>query len=349
MVTRNAKMHVAIAGVSGYTGYELFRMLSRHRGAQISAMTSEQAAGLGLDQVFDQVHPDQGSGVLLQRLEDLRKQQIDTVFLCLPHRGAADWVAENQSALPQVIDLSADFRLKNAVDYDKWYGFKHPAAELLATAVYGLTEFNGKEISQSAFIANPGCYPTAVMLGLVPLLKHGLVDVNATIMIDAKSGVSGAGRKASLANGFVEVNENLAPYGVGNSHRHVPEIAQGLTQFSGKAVDFVFTPHLIPISRGMLITMYVPMSGEADVSLGSARAVLEEEFHGRPFVRVLPNGKAASVAHVARTNYCALSVHQSGKHLVVVSAIDNLLKGASGQALQNFNISRGFSEAEGIL
>jgi N-acetyl-gamma-glutamyl-phosphate reductase len=338
------KRRVAIAGATGYTGYELWQILRRHPHVEIVALTSEQSAGAKIGSVFWTADAQRNHELIA--LAELNPRDVDTVFLCLPHQGAADWLAANPNQRPQVIDLSADFRLRDPDAYDQWYGFTHPLPPALSEAVYGLTELNRASLVEAELIANPGCYPTCSLLALAPLLRGGAIDGGSPVIIDAKSGVSGAGRKATLTNSFVEVNENLSPYAVGNTHRHVPEIQQGLTMFGGQKMELIFTPHLIPLSRGMICTTYARLANGNTIQ--HARAILEEQYADAHFVHLLKEG-AATVAHAARTNHCVISLHQTEEHLVVISAIDNLLKGASGQAVQNFNVSQGFDEREGIL
>jgi N-acetyl-gamma-glutamyl-phosphate reductase len=277
--------------------------------------------------------------------DDAPLGQVDLVFLGLPHGVAATTARRARAAGVRVIDLSADFRLATPAAYKRWYGHDHPAPELLP-APYGLPELNRAALRDAALIANPGCYPTSVLLGLAPLLRAGIAD--PTIIVDSKSGVSGAGRVPKLNTSFVEVSENLAPYSIGRVHRHVGEMEQEAARMSsGPAPQIIFTPHLLPISRGILSTMYVRIPaawGEAQV-----RALYAEQYAGEPFVRVLPQGQLATIAHTTHTNMCAISLTLAAPGLlIVVASEDNLVKGAAGQAIQNMNVMFGLDETTGL-
>lgn len=334
-------INVGICGVTGYAGYELLRLLRRHRAARVVFTTSESQAGRSLAEVF----PGPLDAPLLS-VEDAPFAEADVVFLALPHGAAAKTAQRALAAGARVIDLSADFRLDTPASYKRWYGHEHPAPELLG-APYGLTELNRAALRDARLVATPGCYPTSVLLGLAPLLRAGAL-VDSTVIVDSKSGVSGAGRPPKQNTSFVEVNEGLTPYGIGHVHRHVGEMEQEAAKVAAAEVQIIFSPHLLPISRGMLSTMYVRVSPE--LSEERARGLYEELYAGEPFVRVLPAGQLAAIAHTANTNMCAVSITQAAPgHLIVVSSIDNLVKGASGQAIQNMNVVLGFEETEGLL
>ncbi len=333
---------VGIYGVTGYAGYELLRWLRRHRAAQIVFTTSESQAGKALAEVV----PGPLDTPLLAP-DDAPLDQVDVVFLGLPHGVAAQVARRARAAGVRVVDLSADFRLQSADAYARWYGHTHPAPELLP-APYGLPELNRERIRGAGLVANPGCYPTSVLLGLAPLLRaNALAD--PLVIVDAKSGVSGAGRAPKQHLHFVEVSENLAPYSIGQTHRHVGEMQQEAARLGGdQAPQIVFSPHLLPIARGILSTIYVRVAASWTEDL--VRSLYAESYCDEPFVRLLPAGQLATIGHTAHTNMCTLSLTlaQPGL-LIVVSSIDNLVKGASGQAIQNMNLMFGLEETEGLL
>jgi N-acetyl-gamma-glutamyl-phosphate reductase len=274
--------------------------------------------------------------------------QVEAVFCCLPHGASMPTVMAARQAGVRVIDLSADFRLADPEVYQKWYKVPHEAPDLLKEAVYGLPELNRPQVAETDLLANPGCYPTSVILGIAPLLKAGLLDPAASIIADSKSGVSGAGRKASLTTHFVEVDENLSPYNIGQKHRHVPEMAQTIDKLGGAGDKLIFSPHLVPISRGMLSTIYVSLAG--DLAPEAAQQLYLDSYRGEPMIHILPAGRLASMAHTRQTNLGVISVTPlNQRQLVVCASIDNLGKGAAGQAVQNFNIMFGLDETEGLL
>jgi N-acetyl-gamma-glutamyl-phosphate reductase len=335
-------INVGIYGVTGYAGYELLRWIQRHREARVVFTTSESQAGKSLAEVF----PGPLDTPLLAP-DDAPLTESDVVFLGLPHGVAASTAKRARAAGVRVIDLSADFRLLSTEDYQRWYGHAHPTPELLP-APYGLPELNRSALRDAPLIANPGCYPTSVLLGIAPLLRAGALT-DQTIIVDAKSGVSGAGRAAKQNTSFVEVSESLAPYSIGRVHRHVGEMEQEATRLcDGQPVQIVFTPHLLPINRGILSTIYVRIP--RDWSEDRARSLYSEMYADEPFVRLLPAGKLATIAHTAHTNMCALSLTlaQPGL-LIVISSEDNLVKGAAGQAIQNMNLMFGLEETTGLL
>lgn len=333
---------VGVFGATGYAGYELLRWLSRHRSAQVIFTTSESQAGRSLAEVV----PGPLDTPLLAPA-DAPLESADLVFLGLPHGVAAQVAKRALAAGVRVIDLSADFRLRSAEDYARWYGHPHPAPELLP-APYGLTELNRDAIRTARLVANPGCYPTSVLLGLAPLLRAGLLAA-PQVIVDSKSGVSGAGRAPKQHLHFVEVNESLSPYSIGQVHRHVGEMQQEAARLSaGLAPDIIFSPHLLPISRGILSTIYARVPADWDEQ--RLRALYADAYAGERFVRLLPPGALATIAHTAHTNQCAISLTlaQPGL-LIVVSSEDNLVKGAAGQAIQNMNVMFGLDEAEGLI
>lgn len=336
-------MNVAIIGASGYTGAELIRLLLNHPRARIAALTGDSQAGKALGEVYPHLaHADLPH---LVRLEEVDWRGIDAAFCCLPHGTTQSVIA----ALPKqlkIIDLSADFRLRDPALYAAWYGHAHAAPDLQLEAVYGLTEVARAQVAKARIVANPGCYPTASQLPLIPLLKHQLIEPSL-IVIDAKSGVTGAGRAAKQANLFTEVDGGISAYGIGN-HRHTPEIEQGLSEAAGQGIQVAFTPHLVPMSRGILATIYGWL--KPGKSVAHARDALKEAYMHEAFVKVLNEGKAPSTHEVRGTNACHIGVFRGrvDGQLILVSAIDNLVKGASGQAVQNFNLMFGVNEAEGL-
>ncbi|MDE0144139.1 MAG: N-acetyl-gamma-glutamyl-phosphate reductase [Caldilineaceae bacterium] len=343
-------MHKAgIAGASGYIGYELITLIHRHPELEVGWLTSERNAGKRFDQIFSTPwsYP-------LINLESayLRTDEVDVVFLCLPHAESMEAVRRFYGAGVRVIDLSADFRLKDVDVYKRWYGVEHSAPELCAEARYGLCELYRSQLDGAQLIANPGCYPTSVNLGLYPLAKAGWLGER--VIIDSMSGVSGAGRKTNLTYQFVEANENITPYNVGYRHRHIAEMEQVLGAANGgqRGHRFLFTPHLVPVNRGILSTMYVDVP--AGVTEERIRELYAENYAGEPFIHLLPQGEQASLAHTAGTNRCAIGITQAdplladGGEYVITASIDNLIKGGSGQAVQNYNIAVGLDETAGL-
>jgi N-acetyl-gamma-glutamyl-phosphate reductase len=335
-------VNVGIYGVTGYAGYELLRWLGRHRQAKVVFTTSESQAGKSLAEVFP--------GPLDARLiapDDAPLGDVDVVFLGLPHGVAAQTAKCARDAGVRVIDLSADLRLTTPEAYKRWYSHDHAAPELLP-APYGLTELNRAALRDAALVGNPGCYPTSILLGIAPLLRAGALT-DGTVIADSKSGVSGAGRAPKQNTHFVEVSENLTPYSIGRVHRHVGEMEQEAAKLTaGAGPQIVFNPHLLPISRGILSTIYARIP--ADWSEDQVRALYAEQYAGEPFVRLLPKGQLAAIGHTAHTNMCAISLTLAAPGvLIVVSSIDNLVKGAAGQAIQNMNVMFGLPETEGLV
>jgi N-acetyl-gamma-glutamyl-phosphate reductase len=336
-------IEAGVIGASGYTGAELVRLLARHPGVVLKALTAERNAGKSLQSVFphfaDLDLPD------LVALPDARLDSLDVVFCCLPHGTTQDVIAALPKG-PKVVDLSADFRLRDEALYAQWYGHAHKAPKLQKKAVYGLTEFARKKIANATLVANPGCYPTASLLPLVPLLETSRIFPE-NIIIDAKSGVSGAGRAAKETFLFTEVSEGIHAYGVAN-HRHAPEIEQSLSDAAGRPITVSFTPHLVPMNRGILATIYVQMAN--GVTAQDLREALEDRFLDEPFVTVVAEGKTPATRHVRGSNQCHIGVFADRVpgRAILISALDNLVKGASGQAVQNMNLMFGHAETAGL-
>lgn len=345
----DATLRVGIAGATGYTGLELVQLIHRHPRLQVGWLTSENSVG----KRFNDVHAAPWDYPLISLDEAMQRAgEVDAVFLCLPHAASIEPVRAFQATGVRVIDLSADFRLQDAQAYARWYHQAHTAPELLPQFVYGLCEVNRAQIAGARLIANPGCYPTSVNLGLYPLAKAGWLSEQ--VIIDSKSGVSGAGRQSKLQYSFVEVNENFVPYNIGVRHRHIAEMEQVLNQVNGhKTHRFVFSPHLLPVNRGILSTMYV--SVPAGVSEQAIRDLYAETYAGEPFIHLLPAGQIASLRHTVHTNRCAISItptdpaQPDGTDYIIVATLDNLIKGASGQAIQCLNIAVGMEETLGLL
>jgi N-acetyl-gamma-glutamyl-phosphate reductase len=337
------RLRIAILGASGYTGAELIRLLACHPDVEIRALTAERQAGKKLAEVFPHLGrldlPD------LVKIDAVDWSGIDLVFCGLPHGTTQDVIAALPNGM-RVVDLSADFRLADIATYAEWYGHEHRAPDLQKEAVYGLTELHREEIRAARLVANPGCYPTSVQLPLVPLIDAGLIDAD-DVIVDAKSGVSGAGREAKQGTLYAEVTEGIHAYGIA-SHRHAPEIEQGLSLAAGRAIRVNFTPHLMPMSRGILSTIYVKLANGGGAA--ALRAELTRRYRDEPFVGVLPEGEAPSTRHVRGSNHCLIGVFDDRvkNRAIVVSVIDNLVKGASGQAVQNMNLMAGFAETTAL-
>jgi N-acetyl-gamma-glutamyl-phosphate reductase len=336
---------VGIVGGTGYTGIELLRLLAQHPQAELRAITSRKEAGSKVAAMF----PSLRGKVDLAFTEPGAKALAgcDVVFFATPHGVAMTETPALLDAGAKVIDLSADFRLQDVAQFERWYKMKHTAPQLLKEAVYGLCELNRERIRSARVVANPGCYPTAMQLAFLPLLEAGCVDAQHLIA-DSKSGVSGAGRKAELNLSFSEASDNFAAYNV-HGHRHWPETREQLARVAKQDVGLVFTPHLLPIIRGIHVTAYARVTKEVDF-----QALFEKRFAGEPFVDVMPAGSHPDTRSVRAANVCRLAVHRPPEGarsdtLVVLSVIDNLVKGASGQALQNMNLMFGLPETEGLL
>jgi N-acetyl-gamma-glutamyl-phosphate reductase len=334
-------LRIGIYGATGYTGLELVRILGRHPAAAIHFLTAHRHAGGTLRDVFPGAPP-----LPLLSADDAPLDDVDVVFLCLPHAAAAESAVVALNAGARVIDLSADFRLLDAAVYARWYNHTHPAPERLAEAVYGLTEAARDRLPGARLVANPGCYPTSILLPLRPILCAG-VSLAGPIIADAKSGVSGAGRAPTPTTHFVSVADNLSPYKIGRAHRHLPEMEQQMQTWLPGAPPLVFSPHLLPVPRGMLSTIYLtPGDG---TTAEDVRGLLGDAYDGEPFIELLPPGEAATLAHVTHTNRCAIGVADAGGTIILTSAIDNLIKGASGQAVQNMNVVFDLPETAGLL
>jgi len=348
---------VAIVGASGYSGEELVRLLLSHPHVELAAVTSRQYAGQTLAQIFPRFanHPKSKTIRFTEPNAELLAKQAEVVFLALPHGVAAEYAAPLIQHGSVVIDLSADFRVKSAAVYKEFYGHDHPAPALLDQAVYGLPEIYREQIKKTSLVASPGCYPTSILLPVIPLLKAKLINPKS-IIADSLSGVSGAGRKAEVDYLFVECNESVRPYGV-PKHRHLSEIEQEISLAAGTAVTIQFTPHLIPVNRGILTTLYLaPAEHFKDVagaaSFGETVAACYHAAYGHePFVRLLEGKALPDTKNVVGTNVIEIAWRLDARtgRLIVMSAEDNLVKGASGQAVQSMNILCGFPETAGLV
>lgn len=337
-------VRIAIYGASGYTGQELVRLLSRHPQAEVVAITSRKLASTPIGEVYPHLR-----GLTDLVFSDLSPGDTaaiaDVIFLALPHGQSMQFASAFLAAGKKVIDLSADFRLKSNDVYTAWYG-KQSVPGLLRESVYGIPELYRREIATARLVANPGCYPTSVILALAPLLKSGRLDTSS-IIVDSKSGVSGAGREAQVGSLFCEVDEGFKAYKIGQ-HRHTPEIEQELSRLAGSDVQITFTPHLLPVNRGILSSIYATLY--RDLSTAALRELYADFFRSEPFVRICREGEFPNISSVRGTNFCDIGLHVDGRmrRLTIISAIDNLIKGASGQAIQNMNIICGIPETTGL-
>lgn len=335
-------IEVGIVGGTGYTGVELLRLLARHPEARPRVITSRGNAGTRVDELFPSLR---GEVVLSFSEPDLeRLAACDLVFFATPNGTAMQMVPDLLARDTRVIDLGADFRLRDVETWSRWYGMAHACPELVAEAAYGLPELNREAIRGARLVANPGCYPTAVGLGWLPLLEAGLIDPRG-LVASCVSGASGAGRAAKVATLLCEVNESFKAYGA-DGHRHLPEIRQSLEQVVGGAVDLTFVPHLVPMTRGMHASLYAPLRGDGD----DLQALFEQRYADEPFVDVLPPGAHPETRTVRGTNLCRLAVRRAPEsdQVIVLSVIDNLTKGAAGQAVQNMNLMFGLPETAGL-
>ncbi len=335
-------VRVGICGVTGYAGYEAFRWLRRHRGVTVVFATSEAQAGKSLAEVYPGP-----LNIALTSVEDAPFDQVDVVLLALPHGAAAKVAVRALAVGAKVVDFSADFRLDTPERYATWYGHAHGFPDMLPVP-YGMPERNRAAIRAARLVAAPGCYPSSVILGTLPLVEAGVIT-DSTIIVDAKSGISGAGRSAKLNTLFAETHDTVTPYNIGHVHRHVGEMEQELAKNShGFSPTVLFHPHLVPVVRGMLSSIYVRV--DATLSEADIRALYEKRYANEPFVRVLPAGMLAAMAHTTNTNMCAVSitVTQPG-WVTIMSSVDNLAKGAATQAIQCMNVMCGFAETEGLL
>lgn len=331
----------AILGASGYSGAELLRIIARHPNVEVNGLFTGASAGTSLSEA----HPwqKQYRGMQFEEFAPGKVANSDVIFLALPSGEAMKIVPEIDSS-KIVIDLGGDFRLQDANDYERYYAKKHASHHLTSKAAYGLPEWNRDKITTSRLIANPGCYPTSAILPLAPLLKEGLIEANG-IVINSMSGVSGAGRKAAIDLSFAEVNETVKAYKVGE-HQHIPEIKSVLKELTGKETSFVFIPHLLPITRGIYTSTTATLKEGVDAD--KIAKIYEEYYGNEPFVRT--HAKAIpEIRNVAHTNYCDIGFRIVDGKIVLMSTIDNLLKGAAGQAIQNMNLMLGFAETEGLL
>jgi N-acetyl-gamma-glutamyl-phosphate reductase len=341
---------VAIVGASGYSGEELVGLLLRHPRAELTVVTSRHYAGQPLGKIFPKfsLHPRARTLQFSEPNTELLARQAQIVFLALPHGVAAEFAVPLLREGCKVIDLSADFRVRSAAVYKEFYGQDHPAPELLSQAVYGLPEIYANEIKQASLIASPGCYPTSILLPLIPLLRAGIIDPGR-IIADSLSGVSGAGRKVDLDYLFVECNESLRAYGL-PKHRHLSEIEQELSLVAGREVIIQFTPHLVPVNRGILTTLYVvPVHPEG--VFGKIQECYQSAYGQAPFVRLLEGKALPDTKNVVGTNVIEIAWRLDPRtgRLIILSAEDNLVKGASGQAVQSMNVMCGWPETEGLL
>lgn len=339
------KINAGIIGATGYTGAELVRILSYHPNVQLAGLTTQSYAGMPFWQVYPHLykHVDMtGEELDLESLVD----RCDIVFTALPHGHSMDVAAEVNRKGKKLVDLGADFRFNDVPTYEKWYQMTHSQPQLNAKAVYGLPEIHREEIRKTDIVANPGCYPTSIILGLAPLLKNNMIDTNS-IIIDSKSGVSGAGRNPSRNNHYCEANESIKAYNLAK-HRHTPEIEQELSLLAGKELLVSFSPHLTPMIRGILSTIYAGL--EVNTNINELNSLYNEFYAGNPFVRVLPPGMLPATKFVSGSNHCdiGLVIDDRTSRVIVVTAIDNLIKGASGQAIQNMNILFGLPEETGL-
>ena len=334
-------IRIGIVGGTGYTGVELLRLLAQHPDCELAAITSRQEAGTGVAEMFPNLR-----GRVGLKFSDPAKaglESCDLVFFATPNGVAMGEARALVNAGVRIIDIAADFRIQDVAVWEQWYGVKHACPELVAEAVYGLPEVNRERIREARIVANPGCYPTSVQLGLLPLIESGIVDLDHLIA-DAKSGVSGAGRKAEVHTLLAEASDNFKAYGV-PGHRHHPEITQGLVRAAGRPVNLIFVPHLVPMIRGIHATLYARLTGKADL-----QSLYEKRYAKEPFVDVMPAGSHPDTRSVRGANFCRVAVHQprGGDIAVVLSVIDNLVKGASGQAVQNMNIMFSLPETAGL-
>ncbi len=338
---------IAIAGASGYGGEELLRLLSGHEGVEIVAVTSRSAAGSALGEMYPRFLGTRYGGLKFSAstAEAMVAAGAEIAVLALPHGLAHEFAVPLLAAGLRVIDRSADFRIRDAAVFEEFYGGKHQAPELLAESVYGLPEIYRDEIKAARLVASPGCYPTSMLLPLIPLLRAGAVSAEG-IAVSSMSGVSGAGRKAEVAYSFCETTGSLRPYGV-PKHRHLAEVEQELSLAAGSGVRISFTPHLVPVSRGILTTIYAPLAGKAE----AVGAALEAAYAREPFVRLLSGSQFPDTKNVVGTNFIDIAWRPDPRtgRVVLMSAEDNLVKGAAGQAIQSLNLMAGCRETDGLL
>ncbi|OGV96695.1 MAG: N-acetyl-gamma-glutamyl-phosphate reductase [Nitrospinae bacterium RIFCSPLOWO2_02_FULL_39_110] len=336
---------IGVLGASGYTGLELIRILLNSKQVKISAITSEKYTRTNISDIFPFF-----KGRLDLIYETLSPEVIsekcDFVFSALPHKTSMSVIPSLLKAGKKAVDLSADYRLKSPDIYKEWYKEEHTSPELLGSAIYGIPELKRKKIKAASLVANPGCYPTSVILALAPLIKENIINTDS-IIIDSKSGVTGAGRKVEEALLFAECNENFKSYSLA-SHRHTPEIEQEISEIAGKKIKITFVPHLLPVNRGILSTIYSDLI--SDLTSDKILKIYENFYKGERFIRIMGHGKSPQLRSVLGSNYCDIGfqIDRRTKRIIVISAIDNLVKGAAGQAVQNMNIMLGFEEYAGL-
>ena len=338
-------IRAGIIGATGYAGAELVRILTGHKDVEIKWYGSRSYIDKKYAQVYQNMFQIVEDSCLDDNMEELSKA-VDVIFTATPQGLCASLVNEEILSRTKIVDLSADFRIKDAAVYEEWYKIKHPSPQLIPEAVYGLCEINREAVKKARLVANPGCYPTCTTLSIYPLLKEGLIDPD-TIIVDAKSGTSGAGRGAKVDNLFCEVNENIKAYGVA-THRHTPEIEEQLGYAAGRPVRINFTPHLVPMNRGILITAYASLTREA--SYEEVKAAYDKYYTSEKFVRLLDKGLCPQTRWVEGSNYVDVNfqIDPRTKRVIMMGAMDNLVKGAAGQAVQNMNLMFGLPESEGL-
>lgn len=336
-----SKVKVGIIGATGYVGVELIRLLNSHPQVELTAIGSNSF----VDKSITEVYPSVGitNDMKCIKNEDVIKE-CDFIFTALPHGVSEEFVLQAVKEGKKVVDLGADFRLKDEKLFNKWYNVSFIDKNLHEHAVYGLCEHYKDEIKNAQVIANPGCYVTSISLPLMPLLKAKLIK-KENIIADSKSGVTGAGRGLTLLSHYPEINENMVPYKIGN-HRHTPEIEQNLSDAAGEPVEIIFIPILSPMNRGILSTIYCDKA--EGITIDTIQNELEKFYSDKPFVDILPLGQVATVKHVRLSNKCAISIHENKSKIIICSAIDNMVKGSAGQAIQNMNLMLGFDECEGL-
>lgn len=337
-------LRIGVVGATGYAGRELIKILLRHPKVKITSVSAK----VDRPELISDIFPVFRNQLDLMCSEpDLKEieQSTELIFLALPHKVSMNFVPKFLDMGKKVVDLSADYRLTEKSTYEAWYGVKHSSPELLMTKVYGLPELYKKDIAQAKLVANPGCYPTASILGCLPLVQEGLVETDQ-IIIDAKSGATGAGRTPSMALHFSEANENFRAYKI-NQHPHMPEINQELSKWAKSKIEITFVPHIIPMNQGILVTIYFNLKNELVTK--DLITLYKTYYKNQPFVRVLPEGIFPETNNVTNTNFCDIGIKVMGKKAIVISVIDNLWKGAASQAVQNMNIMEGFTETLGLL
>ena len=329
---------VGIIGATGYVGVELLRLLLNHDKVTVTAISSSTFKDEEISSVYKRTLVCEDKSDVIDK--------CDVIFTALPHGLSEEIAVKAISKNKKVIDLGADFRLECEDSYEEWYGKKFTFKDIHKNSIYGLPEFNGSRIKKFNIVANPGCYPTSISLGLMPLLKNNLINTK-NIICDSKSGITGAGRELSLKTHFAEANENFAAYGIG-SHRHTPEIEQTLSYMANENVEVTFTPHLLPVNRGILSTIYCQPKDQ--LTLEEIHKIYKKQYENEEFVHVLPLGQTAEIKHVKYTNNCHISIHQNYRKnkLIIVSVIDNMVKGAAGQAIQNMNLLLGLPQNTGL-